>query len=370
MTHKPFDSLEEMLSVEAMSGLERRTVARVEIEDWSPTPETAASGCDFLKVRSHTASDSRQYFVKRTSYATDIIMRLTDDYACRERLVWQHGLLDRLPPEVTCPILACARDGDGWALLMRDVDRSLQRLERWPAHGLHTLNLAEICAVVDALASLHAQFYRDSALRDPALGLCGSHQLFTSLSPTAVAREASTGARHAVLSHLRDGWALLDRLDAPDVASAMRALHEDPTPFVDALVRYPATLVHGDPKRENMGLTCDATPRLVLLDWQFVSAQPPAVDLAWTLLWSGPVAVSRETVIARYRDQLALRLGAAFDERDWEPQLSLALLGQCLRSMGAMLDLAYNNPDAVTRNALQAELPWWTEQARLGLKWL
>jgi hypothetical protein len=42
---------------------------------------------------------------------------------------------------------------------------------------------------------------------------------------------------------------------------------------------YPSTLVHGDRMRENLRPTDDAAPRLVVIDWQFVAAQPSAADL-------------------------------------------------------------------------------------------
>jgi hypothetical protein len=111
MIHDAFDGLEEMLSVDAMSALEGRPVLRVDREDWPMGPPRAASGCEFLKVRSVAPGGSREYVVKRSSYTNDMIRRLTEDYTCRERLIWQHGVLDRLPAEVESPVVACTRDG-------------------------------------------------------------------------------------------------------------------------------------------------------------------------------------------------------------------------------------------------------------------
>src|SRR5690348_8476538 len=102
-----------MLSVDAMSALEGRTVTLVEI-DRQPLQQSpaAASGCEFLKVRTCASGDSRDYFVKRTAYATDLVRRLTDDYECRERLLWQYGVLDRLPAEIDSPMLRHSIDAD------------------------------------------------------------------------------------------------------------------------------------------------------------------------------------------------------------------------------------------------------------------
>jgi hypothetical protein len=363
-----FDSLDDMLSIEAMSRLEGRTVTCVEVTTWNPPKYHAYSGCEFLKVRTSARDHIRRYVVKRTSDAIDIIRRLSEDVGCRERLIWQHGLLDRLPAEVASPIVACATNNDGCALLMRDVEEPLQRLERWRPEGLYQLNLDEISTVVGALTAMHARFYADPLLSDPALGLCSARQLFTWNSPNSLERHAAQ--EHWFVMGLRAGWDRLDRLDAPDVVAGIRALHSDPTPFLNALARFPSTLVHGDPRRENIGLTGDNTSRIVLIDWQFASAQPPAVDLAWLLCFYGPSPVAKESVIDLYRDQLALRLGIRFDAHAWEHQLRLALLGQCLRMFAGMLNNAYNSEDSAVRAAWLGHLPWWTEQARIGLQCL
>src|SRR4051794_21371244 len=106
MLHVPFASLEAMLSVEAMSAREERVITRVEVQPWKPDPSRAISGCQFFKVRSIAADGARQYVVKTTSYATDLIRRLSEDRDCRERLLWEHGVLDRLPAEVQSPTIA------------------------------------------------------------------------------------------------------------------------------------------------------------------------------------------------------------------------------------------------------------------------
>ena len=62
--------------------------------------------------------------------------------------------------------------------------------------------------------------------------------------------------------------------------------------------------------------------RMVLLDWQLVGPGTPGVDLAWYLANLGIKApVDNDTTVAWYREALARRLGAAFDQRWWQPQL-------------------------------------------------
>ncbi len=366
MRHTPSDSLEEMLSVEAMSALERRAVTCVNVRSWTPELARPASGCEFRKVESVGSGGSRHYVVKRPAFDTDLVRQLTEDIECRERLLWQHGIFDRLPPEVRCPTAACARDGLGWALLMDDVHDWLTRSTSWPAPGWQPLSLAQFSVVINALASLHARFYCDSSLYDPALGLCTSAQFFTAFSPEAVSR--TSGDPHGVLRNIQRGWELLDTLDAPDVASAIRELHRDPTPLVNALARFPATVVHGDPKRANVGFRGG---RMVLIDWQLASVQPPAVDLAWLLQsFALVVTESKETILAEYRRQLATRLGERFDDANWQAQVQLAFLGQCLRTMGMWLSEAHYAPTATARDMRGAQIPWWCDQARAGLRLL
>ena len=68
---------------------------------------------------------------------------------------------------------------------------------------------------------------------------------------------------------------------------------------------------------------------------------PPTVDFAWLLFTCQPMAGPKERVIDHYHHQLSGRLGSRFDERTWEPQLRLALLGQSVRNMAFALWAAY-----------------------------
>ena len=52
-------------------------------------------------------------------------MRITDDVSCRAVLAWTSGLLDRLPTDIAHEVVACARDDDGWAILLREVGHAL-----------------------------------------------------------------------------------------------------------------------------------------------------------------------------------------------------------------------------------------------------
>ncbi len=335
--HEPFANLEAMLSTEAMSALEKRVIIDVASRPWTPPALIAASGSRFLKVET-TAADEQggRYVVKRISPKKDLIMRLSGDRLCRERLVWQHGIIDQLPDEVWAPVLALATDGDGWALLMHDASDSLFINAQYGAPGSVPLDETRSAFIISALAAVHARFWEDPYLLNPALGLCTSRQLYTSLSPAAARREAEGG--ESLLTWISSGWDLLERLVPADVAVTIRDLLDDPGPLCEALARYPWTLVHGDVRRDHVGLHMVAPPRLVLLDWQFVSVHPPAVNLAWLLSGlHGVVPFSYDVTIDRYRVELAARLGGRFDQTWWQPQLELALLGGLVRGAWFMM---------------------------------
>jgi hypothetical protein len=367
--HELHGSLDELLSPEALGRLEGRTVTRVRRQPFI-SPYGGVSGNQFLSVET-TASDGppRSYIVKRTSPDWDIIMRITGDTACRELLVWQHGLLDRLPPEAGQTVVAGAIDGNGRALLMRDITDLLHPCQRWPDPGWSPLDERELGVFLDGLAALHAQFWEAPALLDPGLGLCELPWLYASFSPAKAHRERDTP--HPLIAILRDGWAQLELVAAPDLLRLVRALQADLRPLCDALARSPWTLVHGDPNCKNFGFERSPRPKLLLLDWQIVTRAPPAVDLAYVLaLFSAVLPVSYEEVIDRYRACLAARLGDRFDERWWRPQLDLALLGHFLRFGGLLTWRMTRHPDPEVREHYRMVLAWWTERALAGAQWL
>jgi hypothetical protein len=86
------------------------------------------------------------------------------------------------------------------------------------------------------------------------------------------------------------------------------------------------------------------------------------------LNWSQPIDASNETVITYYRGQIASRLGSCFNPSEWEAQLRLALLGQCVRSFGLWLFNVHHHESAEVRQRFRARLTWWCEQARAGLE--
>jgi len=364
-----YGSLDEMLVPEALSRIEGRTVTGVRQQPFT-SPYGGVSGNLFLSIET-VAGDGqgRAYIVKRTAPAWDIIMRISGDAACRELLIWQYGLLDRLPPEVGQTVVAGAVDGEGWALLMRDIGDLMHPCQRWPEPGWAPLSEPELLVLLDSLAALHEHYWEAPDLLDPRLQLCELPWLYASFSPAAARREADSP--HGLIAVLREGWQQFERVAAPDLVRLVQRLQADLRPLCLALGQYPWTLVHGDPNCKNFGIELAPTPRIFLLDWQLVTRAPPAVDLAYVLaLFSAVLPISYEDVVDRYRARLAERLGDRFDERWWQPQLDLALLGHFLRFAGLLTWRMTYHPDPSVREHYLSVLAWWTERALAAARWL
>lgn len=363
-SHVPFASLEDLLSPEALGEL-----AAAPVDDVRRIPLSAghaASGNPLLAVETNGGVGPR-FVVKRVSPEWDWIMRATDDREGREALAWTSGLLDRLPPEVEHPIVACARDGAGWAILMRDVGDAL-----FPPHDPYVglpISAAEDARILDALAAMHVAFWEDAGAADPAQGFCTPGARYRAFSPETGRRESAGLDFYPRI--IREGWALLPELMEPGLARFVADLADDPEPLTTALARYPQTVVHGDARPPNLGLLPDGSggQRVVLIDWQFVGPGAPAVDLSWYLYCSGPGRPhAKEAVIACYRDCLARQLGSRFAEAWGRPQLELSLLGQTLRCAQDMAWAAVRHESPAVQAWARDELAWWSDQAAAGAR--
>ncbi|MEW5957703.1 MAG: hypothetical protein AB1801_08275 [Chloroflexota bacterium] len=360
MQHTLFPNIEAMLTPTALSELSGQSITGVDSRPLDAFYNK--SGSRLLAVETNGGRGPR-YILKRVSLAWDWQMRATGDCCCRSVGLWQHGIFDRLPPEIDPVVVACARDGDGWAILMRDVGRFM--LPYAPIKKLHN----EI--FLEAMAALHAAFLNDPALTNPDLNLCDSGHVYTIFGPETGRRELGRGDE--VPKRILEGWELVKTKLPADVAEVVLALVNDPRPLGAALSRYPFTLVHGDWRHANQGLSrIQGRPRAILLDWQLAAVVAPAVDLARYLgTNSALLPVSKEACLACYRRRLARRLGEAFGENWWQPQLELSLLGGFVQDGWAIvLKAATWEITAHQRDHWQADLHWWAEQVRAGARWL
>lgn len=359
MKHLVFPTVAAMLETAVLSNLLGERITAV-----TPHPLIAQynkSGSRLLRLElNHGRGPS--LILKQISPATDWLMRATHDSRCRSVALWEQGLLDQLPPELDHATLACARDGDDWAILLRDVSADLLPYARFSP--------ADHEFMLTAMAALHATFWQSPLLANPELGLCSLRDVYTMFAPQTGEREA--GGADEVPQRILEGWELVKTAVAPDIAEIILTLLDDPTPLCAALSRYPQTLIHGDWRHANQGLTRSDPPQLILLDWQLAVTAPPSVELGRGLgTNSALLPVSKEAAIASYRRELARRLGPCFDEAWWEPQLALGLLGGFLQDGWAIvLKATHWHVGADARDHWQADLAWWAEQVRAGAKWL
>src|SRR5829696_7389040 len=270
MDHEPLSSLDELLAPQTISRLAERSISSVHRVPF--VGGHSASGSEFVGVETNGGHGPR-FVVKLSSPDCDWIMRGTADCRGREVLVWTSGLLDRLPPEITHPVIACARDQEGWAILMHDVSDQLIP----DSLGVSPINEADHRRYLDALAALHAAFWGQSEFVDPALGYCSPWHRYMVFSPATGEREAAHA--NEKVRWIREGWPSFLALIAPDVAALLRQLLADPTPLCTAMARYPQTVLHGDPRCANIGIALGTRPRVILLDWHFVGPGVSAVDL-------------------------------------------------------------------------------------------
>ena len=259
-----------------------------------------------------------------------------------------------------------ARGMAGWALLMDDVSDWLTRSTTWPAPGWQPLSLMQFGVVSSALASLHARFYCDRICTDPALALCTSAQFFTAFSPEVMSRHAE--CPRALVPRVQRGLGTTRHSMRLTWPAGMQV-----TPGSNSAGECSGAISGDARARRSQTRECRFPRRTHSADRLAVGERSAPDALTW------PGCSSRLRWSSRHRgkpslqtiaERLATRLGMRFDESTWEPQLRLALLGQCLRTMGMWLSEAYFAPTATARDMRRAQLPWWCEQARAGLKWL
>jgi hypothetical protein len=303
-------------------------------------------------------TDFGRYVLKRISYDRDLTMWMTGDRQGRAVKIWRDGLLDRLPPQVTHGMVGCARDGDGWAILLQDFRGSML-----PPHE-QRLSEEENGIVLGAMAAMHAAFWDEPASSLEKYGLCDMRTRYEGIFPAIDSLPERYGEL-PIVPYIREGWELFANLVPPDVADLVQALHRDVGPLCAALARYPQTLIHGDCHHGNLGILRSPNPRVILLDWTFASLGPAAADLVeYIFIGVMRLPSSKEATIDLYRRLLEIRLGSRFDDSWWQPQLDLALLGEFLRLGFDKAQTAINGPSDAIREREREEITWWCEHAR------
>ncbi|HLJ66010.1 MAG TPA: phosphotransferase [Chloroflexota bacterium] len=356
--HTVSGSVDALLSPTTLSRLTGHPVTNVR-----RLPFSSVDGRSGGSLETVEAEGAGRYVLKRFSWERDVTMRMSRDRAGRAVTMWERGLLDRLPPLLTHGVVGCAREGDGWAMLLEDFEGHMLPPDE------ERLSDDENGIVLGALAALHSAFWDEPLAAFERYDLCSFRTRYEAFFPgRTLDRE---DGRLPIVPYIREGWQLLPELVEPDVADLVQRLHADVTPLCTALARYPRTLLHGDCHHGNIGIIARPDPRVILLDWAFVSLGPPAADLGeYVSIGVMRLPSSKEATIELYRRLLALRLGERFDDSWWLPQLELAFLGEFLRLGWNKTYVAAHGESEEIRQRERREIAWWCDLARRATRWL
>ena len=312
-----YKSVDEMLAPRTLSRLAGTRITRA-AEKVNGNHNGLAGG-----KLSTVQTDNGRFVLKRMSLTDDFIMAASSDTRCRSVTLWQYNLLDELLPEIEHEIVACANDGEGWALLMNDLSGHVFTNEVKPTP-------AQTLELLDAMARVHATFWNDDRLTAPELGICDTRQLLE-MSSLASALCFEQGTNSPLPEWIIRGWAKLADLLPADLYDPMRELMDDPRPLLDAVEQYQKTLIHGDFRAENLAYT----DRSVLLDWQEAAYTLPTADLVWFLRdESFSPEYGRFEAEVYYRQRLEWHLGARFANEEWQAMLDLGYGIDALRAAG------------------------------------
>jgi len=273
----------------------------------------------------------------------DWLTRATDG-AGRVRRLWESGLLARIRPLVDHTILD-VRVADGHdVVIMRDARDDLLPPQVAVSRGV-------VRGLLTRLSAVH-----EACMHESGESLCSLGARYAMFAPDLHAGDPGPGA-HPLGARIGHGWELFEEHVDGDLVDAVFAIHRDPEPLARRLSRFPATLLHGDAKLENLGMS---EGNLVAIDWgDLTGFGPREVDVGWfALKGAARIGCSPDEVFAEYE-----RAGGGALDPD---ALDLVCVGS-LAQMGfrfAVGALA-SGPDPPEVAAHQLE--WWTARAAAAL---
>jgi Phosphotransferase enzyme family len=287
----------------------------------------------------------QHYVLKHLDLAEDWTMRASGCLRGAPLMLWERGILARLPDCINQPIIGAAPEpgpgpapSGGCALLMHDVTPWLIPATDAP------ITASQHRGFLQHMSALHAAFWGCG----PEFDVVPAMHRYLELSPWMAEAEAAIGSPHLVPQLVAKGWPLLAAV-APAAAAVVVPLARDPGPLVDALAGTPHTFVHSNWKLDNLGV--DDAGRTVVLDWEQPGRGAPLSDLAWYLAINcRRLPQSKEDSIAVYRDALEER---GIDTAPWwDRQLALCLLG-------ALVQFGWEK----ALGGYDEELAWWETKA-------
>lgn len=291
-----------------------------------------------------TLGNGLRLVVKRTTPASDLVMLLTGASVSRELLLWEAGVLDRLPPGVGHALVDAWQEGDESVLVMRDLGDAVAGWSR-------RVSAREWPGLLAAVTGLHREF-----APDPWPGLLPLKERLTLFAPSRIAVASGTG--HPLPPAVLRGWERFGDLVDADVAEPVLSVLSRPERLAAPMAQRPLTMVHGDLWLTNMAFEPD---RVTLLDWDLCTYAPAALDLVSFMVGS---ASRVDVPKARMLDDFRAAWGADHDE----VALRLALLGGLVElGWNKALDVT-EHPDQAHRERERHDLAWWVAQSRLTLE--
>jgi len=263
----------------------------------------------------------------------------------RLRHLWESGMLGRVQPLVDHTILEIREVSGEDVVVMRDASDDLLP----PKEPVSTETSLQLLA---GLAGMH-----DGFANETAQGLCSIASRYAMFAPTFHHSDDGPG-RHPLSDRIDLGWELFAEHVDSDVVEAIFAVHRAPDVLERRLEQFPPTLLHGDAKLENLGLS--PAGKLVAIDWgDLTGVGPCEVDVAWYAL-KGSVRIGRSP------DALFVQYERARG-RPLDPDATdLACLGS-LAQMGFRFAVGAFASGPEPAEIAVSQLDWWIARVRDAL---
>lgn len=280
-------------------------------------------------------ADGQQLIAKRLDPLHDLAMRISNDLAGREFVLWRDGVLDRLPDGVGHAVVAGWNEQRGAMLLLRDVT---------PALAPDRISRDDYRRILAATTSMHRLFAGEIVP-----GACPLELRLGVFAPRRLRLHAD---EHGLAPLVQRGWELFAEVAPGAVVDAVFRIHDDPAPLAKQLTDGGSTLLHGDLWLANIALEAG---QVTLLDWELATNGPPALDFIWFLTGNASrVDAGQDDLVDDIREAC----------RPDEDTLRLALLaGLAELGWNKALD-AIEHHDPATRARELDDLAWWVRQAR------
>jgi hypothetical protein len=304
-------------------------------------PFTAEGGRTGAAFEQAVLADGTPVIIKHIR-PDDWMMTVAGGVSYLARL-WETGVFERMPASIDHTMIAVEPSCDGFVVVMRDVGDSVL------VEG-QVLSRAENRRILESMDAMYREFWDAGPLG------CTVAEHVGVFSPNVLDKLGEVDT--PVPELMKRGWSMFGDVAPRDVADVMYGLIADPEPLITELSLRPQTLIHGDLRLHNMGLTQD---RVVLLDWELVGTAPPAIEFGWYLIISASrIDATREQITDDFR-QVS---GDRFDARGLELGMIAALL---FLGWNKAIDIV-ENPDEAIRAQERADLDWWVSRVRTALE--